>query len=270
MKEMKKTFLALTAAVMVLFASAALPAAADEDYTSDAGYVEDTGDTVPEPIAAQDEQPVSQPEAAPVSAPSNESTAKRSGVSFGTVFLLFLLGILINAGVSFVIANRFYALSKKDSHLQAEIRALRRDITEKFGGSITEIKEKSAAVTNSNKNYSRPGGITYKQDQPSGQKPQKTEPVPEQKPQETEEPTEISKRWNIDVEAEADPEVTIRTSRRGGTRRAAGRGKAKAPAPRKEETYHEDDQFDADEGVSESVKDKAKKFLGDIFPFEDE
>lgn len=249
MKEIKKTVLALMAAVTVLFASAALPALADENYTSDAGYTEDAGDTVPEPIAAQDTQQTQQAE--PVSAPASNDTKTRSGVSFGTVFLMFILGILINAGLSFVIGDRFYKLSKKDSHLQGEIRALRRDINEKFTGGITEIKEKAATVTNSNKNYSRGSGISYREPQPQ------------------EDFTEVSKRWDINVEEAADPEVTIRTTRRTGARGAQPRRRVNADTRRAPRT-RDNDGLDADEGVSDSVKDKAKKFLGDIFPFEDE
>lgn len=241
MKKIKMTFLALITVVMVVFASAALPVLADEGYV-DYGYTGDAGDTIPEPIAAPD---VPQTQSAPA-APAEHSETK-TGVSFATVFLMFVLAIIVNAAVSFVISNRFYKMSKKDSHLQAEIRALRRDISEKFTGSVKEIKEKAATVTNNNKNYSRDGGITYKDEEPS------------------EEIAEIAKRWNISVEDAADPDVKIRTTRRTSAERSHGAGET-----RRIPTAENKGGIDADADVSDSVKDKAKKFLGDIFPFEEE
>ena len=252
MKEMKRMILALVTAVMVIFASAALPVLADEGYTDYSGYADDAGDAIPEPIVA-DDAPTAVP-AAPAAPAGNNDTS--SGVSFATVFLIFALAVIINAAVSFVIANRFYAMSKKDSHLQAEIRALRRDISEKFTGSVKEIKEKAANVTNSNGNYSRDGGITYKEEEPS------------------EEISEIAKRWNIDVEDAADPDVKIRTPRRTSTDRTHVRNTdarvRNTDTRRVPRTERDTGGIDADEDVSDSVKDKARKFLGDIFPFEEE
>ena len=242
MKEMKITILALITAVMVVFASAALPALADEGYIDDAGYTENIGDMIPEPIAAANVN-----EAAPSS-----SGETNTGVSFATVFLMFALAVIINAAVSFVISNRFYGMSKKDSHLQAEIRALRRDINEKFTGSVKEIKEKAADVTNNNKNYSRDGGITYKEEEPSA------------------ELAEIAKRWNISVEDAADPDVKLRTTRRAEARSGAERGHARNTDTQRVPHTAETGGIDADADVSDSVKDKAKKFLGDIFPFDED
>ena len=246
MKKIKITILALITAVMVVFVSAAMPVLADEGYTDYSGYTDDAGDTIPEPIAAAD-NPVTQP-----AAPSGNSNNTNTGVSFATVFLMFALAVIINAAVSFVISNRFYGMSKKDSHLQAEIRALRRDINEKFTGSVKEIKEKAATVKNNNKNYSRDGGITYKEEEPS------------------EEISEIAKRWNINVEDAADPDVKIRTSRRTGSRTGSERVRSRAADTRRVSHTAETGGIDADADVSDSVKDKAKKFLGDIFPFEEE
>ena len=245
MKEMKVTILALITAVMVIFASAALPVLADEGYTYGAGYTENADDAIPEPIAAENVP----------AANANTNTAAgetNAGVSFATVFLMFVLAVIINAAVSFVIANRFYKMSKKDSHLQAEIRALRRDINEKFTGSVKEIKEKAATVTNNNKNYSRDGGISYKEEEPS------------------EEISEIAKRWNINVEDADDPDVKIRTTRRTETRSGSDRVRVRNSDTRRIRNTPERGGIVADDGVSDSVKDKAKKFLGDIFPFEEE
>ena len=259
MKRMKITILTLITAVMVTFASAALPmqsvlpmqpmqpvlpVLADEGYTDYSGYTENVGDEIPEPIAAADE-PAAQPPAA-----ANESGAEKSGVSFATVFLMFVLAVIINAAVSFVIANRFYKMSRKDSHLQAEIRALRRDINEKFTGSVKEIKETAADVTNTNKNYSRSGGITYKEEEPSG------------------EVSEIAKRWNISVDDAAEPDIKIRTTRRTSAR--TERDRARVPETKRAPRVVETGGIDADADVSDSVKSKARKFLGDIFPFDEE
>ena len=58
--------------------------------------------------------------------PQEEAPAKeKGGVSMGAVFLWFLAAVIINAIVSFWVGNRFYKLAKKDTHVTAEIRALR-------------------------------------------------------------------------------------------------------------------------------------------------
>lgn len=163
-------------------------------------------------------------------------------MSNGVIFLLLVLVVIINAAISFAIANRFYKLSKKTPNLQSELRALRRDIDEKFSGSVKEVKESAAEVKNSNENLSRDGGFKKEAKAPSADY------------------SEIAKRWNIEIERDEEPEIKIKASDKSKTKRE------KKFKPQREKRV----TVEADEGVGDSVKNKAKEILGDIFPFGDE
>lgn len=151
-------------------------------------------------------------------------------MSIGMLFLIIFIVILINAVISFAISHRFYKLSKRDSHLQNEIRALRRDIDEKFTGNIKAVKEPSLTVVNENKNYSRNGGFVHKE-----------EPV-------TDDIEEIAKKWNIEIERDEEPKISERPTKR--------------KIQPKREPSHE-------EAKTSGVTSKAKEILGDIFPFDE-
>ncbi len=137
--------------------------------------------------------------------------------------------MIINAGISFAISNRFYKLSKKDSHLQNEIRALRRDIDEKFTGNIKDLNEKSGTVINENPNYSKSGSFVHKEEPPA------------------DDIQEIAKKWNIEIERDEEPKISERP-----TKRIQNNQPQKA-----KKTGHS------------PAKSKAKEFLGDIFPFDE-
>lgn len=86
--------------------------------------------------------------------PAQSSTVESKGASKGSVFLWFLLSVIVNTIISFAVANRYYKLSKKTTHVQSEIRALRRDIEEKFVGSVGGFTEPAVDITNTNDDYS--------------------------------------------------------------------------------------------------------------------
>ncbi|MBQ7574042.1 MAG: hypothetical protein IJT23_07250 [Clostridia bacterium] len=151
-------------------------------------------------------------------------------MSTGMIFLIIFIVILINAVISFAISHRFYKLSRKDSHLQNEIRALRRDIDEKFTGNIKAVKEPSLTVVNENKNYSKDGGFVHKE-----------EPV-------TDDIEEIAKKWNIEIERDEEPKISER------------------PTQRK---IHTKKQSAGEKPKTSVAKSKAKEILGDIFPFDE-
>ena len=62
--------------------------------------------------------------------------------------------MLVNTVISFAIGNRFYKMSRKENHVTAEIRALRRDIEEKFADNIGGFAEQGIDIDNSNESYS--------------------------------------------------------------------------------------------------------------------
>ncbi|MCC8168956.1 MAG: hypothetical protein LIO59_00980, partial [Oscillospiraceae bacterium] len=76
-----------------------------------------------------------------VSNTEQTSVDTKKYVSKGGMVGWLIVSIIINALISFWIGNRFHKLSQKDSHITAEIRALRRDVDEKFLQSVGGFSE---------------------------------------------------------------------------------------------------------------------------------
>lgn len=70
-------------------------------------------------------------------------------------FLWFLLSVIVNFIISCWVGNRFYRLARRSNQSSAEIRALRKDIEEKFGSTLRDISEPAIEVMNQNENYAR-------------------------------------------------------------------------------------------------------------------
>ena len=70
-------------------------------------------------------------------------------------FLWFLLSVIVNFIVSSWIGMRFYRMARKSTQVSAEIRALRRDIEDKFASTVTDIDEPIVEVVNRNESYAR-------------------------------------------------------------------------------------------------------------------
>ena len=81
-------------------------------------------------------------------------TAKKYLTKWGG-FFWFLLSVIVNFILSCWISNRFYRLAKRNTQGSAEIRALRKDIEEKFASTLTDINEPITEVVNRNENYAR-------------------------------------------------------------------------------------------------------------------
>ena len=75
----------------------------------------------------------------------NTSHLTKGGAAFWFIFT-----IVLNTAVSFWIGNRFYRLAKKENHVSGEIRALRKDIEEKFVKSVGGFSETEVDITNLN------------------------------------------------------------------------------------------------------------------------
>ena len=108
--------------------------------------------TVPTPVSTTQESNVIE-----TGQTQKEMNKKYAGKGF--VMLWVFLLIIINAVVSFLIANRFYKLSRRENHVASEVRALRRDLEDKFIKSVEGFSEMETNVTNSNENYSADGSI---------------------------------------------------------------------------------------------------------------
>ena len=127
----------------------------DEDSSSKSSTSEDeekSTSTKSTSTKAEEKPAETQPPvvtAAPAAAAPNKSYTTKGGA-----FLWFLLSIIVNTVISFAIAKRFYRLAKQSNHVQAEIRALRRDIEEKFADSIGGFAEPAIDISNTNDDYS--------------------------------------------------------------------------------------------------------------------
>ncbi len=118
-------------------------AEADEDE----GILEDENESTPEPL----------PTITPV--PEQDAGFFGTKITRGGLWVAFILLVIINAIVSFMISSRFAALSKRDNHLSAEIRALRRDIDAKMSGTVGGFRENDTVIINRNKDYTNGEGV---------------------------------------------------------------------------------------------------------------
>jgi len=191
--------------------------------------------TVPTPVSTTQESNVIE-----TGQTQKEMNKKYAGKGF--VMLWVFLLIIINAVVSFLIANRFYKLSRRENHVASEVRALRRDLEDKFIKSVEGFSEMETNVTNSNENYSADGSI------------EEVAPAQNSFSKDSE---DIFKQWESKM-----------------TRRAARTVEAPAAdeeEPKRVKKYQPmREKTNETEEITESgIKDKAKEFIGNIFPFKD-
>lgn len=198
---------------------------------------------------------------------------KKYMTSTGAVIWL-IVTVLINAIISFGIANRFYRLSKKDNHISSELRALRKDIEEKMQMNVGGFSELDTEVQNNNEDYSRPSSKI--------QSSYRAEPV-------SMEENEIYRRWESQLAATQEraertqarnPRSTTESQERTNRSRAY-QSQSSRNLYQRGERYHEIEDVeeeqerpdakrkDGDNGFS-SVRKKAKEIISDIFPFGDD
>lgn len=235
------------------------------------GVVQDSSAPVPTSISTGQQQTqtnvVQQAEAG--------RDAEKRYASKGALAVWIIISILINIIISFVIGNRFYKLAKKDTHVSAEVRALRRDLEDKFLNSVGGFTEMETDVTNTNDNYSMNGSIK----------------MPERKSTDfAAESEDVFKRWEsrmsqrrdaarqAEAAADAEPEDDFEEEEERRPRRQYRPSRARVEE-RDEDDYEDDDYEDDDVPVkvrtgskskAGSVKNKAKNILGDIFPFKED
>ena len=90
-----------------------------------------------------------------VTQPINSTVTNKKYLSKVGGFLWFLLSVIVNFVVSCWVANKFYQLTKKNAQGSSEIRALRKDIEEKFASTLKDISEPAVEIINSNENFAR-------------------------------------------------------------------------------------------------------------------
>ncbi len=199
-----------------------------------------------------------------------ETSNKKYLSKFGG-FLWFLLSVIVNFIISCWVGNRFYKLSKKSTQTSAEIRALRKDIEEKFASTIHDISEPALEVVNSNDNYSRTDeGISMPNRQP--------------KVEITDEEREILKKWDSRQSKHEEPEhaheYTDEFEDEGyersfrsyqPTRSSSGIVFADEDEQYEEETAHVKGAAKKEKGIDISkAKNKAKNIFNNIFPFDEQ
>gem|GEM_PF-5103563 len=204
------------------------------------------------------------------SSANNAAAANKRYLTKWGGFFWFLLSVIVNFILSCWVANRFYRMAKKSAQSSNEVRALRKDIEERFASTIQDINEPAVEVINSNESYARDEeGIA----------------MPEHKShiELNDEEREMMRRWDTKRAAERtsdDTDDDYEDAPRRGVRRAY------QPTRRSSGIEFEDEEGDeeyeaparkarparksakATETLS-SAKNKAKDFLSNVFPFED-
>lgn len=240
----------------------------------------DDADNDDEDGTVEEAKETQKPTAIPVVTEAPATTvANKSYTTKGGAFLWFLLSVIVNTVISFAIANRFYKLTRRSNQVQSELRALRRDIEDKFADSVGGFVESNVDITNTNDDYSMDeDGIKMT--------PSSTVNVDD-------EPGDVYKQWEeqfgaryaarkaqteeIEIE-EADEERPIRKyqpTRKSAQSMSVSERIAARKAQRETEIEEIDEDSFAEDGETftdklSGIGDKAKKLIGGIFPFDDD
>lgn len=177
-------------------------------------------------------------------------------------FFWFLLSVVVNFILSCWVGNKFYNLSKRSSQSSAEIRALRKDIEEKFASTLRDINEPAIDIINRNESYARnEEGIEM--------------PETRAKVEINDEEREILGRWDMKRTASATSEEKEPQS----VRRAYAPTRAMSGIEFEDSDDRETDTAAAEEKAPSKMNtiakagnkagSKAKDFLSNIFPFDE-
>lgn len=169
--------------------------------------------------------------------------------------------LIANIVISFWIGNRFYRLAKKDNHHSYEIRALRKDIEEKFVKAVDGFSEQEVVVTNSNENLATDDvGITVSEKQPVFR-----EVSPEEE--------ERFRKWEEAQSRPREERVKSKSTVKSELERELDDVKKinrKNYQPTRKETAVDKSSTREIKIKSDGVKTKAKEILSDIFPFKED
>ena len=225
-----------------------------------------------EPAATEAESQAAQTEAVQTTQTAQLTNSKyltKGGAAFWFVFIL-----VVNGAFSFWVGNRFYRMSKKDNHITSEIRALRRDVEEKFTKNIGGFSEQEVDIENNNE---------YLAMDDEGIKPTEKSIMRDATPEEE----ERFRRW---AEAQARPKTERKSTPHRQIKSSlreeldddlddVKRIKKKNYQPKRDMAVKGFDEEDEAEDLGETrvistkgnaVKNKTKEILGDIFPFKED
>lgn len=262
--SLKKNILVLFTVFVMVFSVSTLVFAATPEP---ADNMQQTEQTEQQTGQVQQTVPVTSTQTAEL---ENSKYLTKGGAAFWFIFT-----IILNLAVSFWVGNRFYRLSKKDSHISAEIRALRKDLDEKFSNSVGGFAEQEINIKNLNDSFAM---------NDDGIKPAEKTPVLREISDEEE---ERFRKWE-------EAQSRSRSERMKAARRTSERDESendelkdkeirrinrKNYQPRRSESDLFDSGDDADDlgdtkeikiSKGDNVKSKAKELLGDIFPFKED
>lgn len=262
--NIKKKLMVLLAAGIVAISASPLVLAATPEPAGNAAQTQTADQT-------------QQAQSVPVTTQTNSAGFENGRyLTKGGAAFWFVLIFVLNGALSFWIGNRFYRLSRKDNHLSGEIRALRKDIEEKFVNSVGGFSEQEIDIENLNESLAMTD---------EGIKPAERQPVFREVSAEEE---ERFRKWE---EAQSRPHTERARKPQTKAKSAVSeeleddfeeirRIKRKNYQPKRENA----DTFDLDEDNSdeelgetkeikikgENVKNRAKEILGDIFPFKED
>lgn len=173
-------------------------------------------------------------------------------------FFWFLASVGVNFLVACWVGNRFYRLARRSAQSSAEIRALRKDIEEKFASTLKDINEPITEVVNTNESYARnEEGIEMPENRPSIEI--------------NDEEREILGRWDTRRAAMNE----IRAEERESSRRTYAPDRAMSGIEFEEDDATEEkgtgirSKLNSITKAGSKAGNKAKDFLSNIFPFED-
>lgn len=255
MKSIMRKFIITICAVSTVLTMATATAFATDEFRSGPNADTAVTDTVDASTTASDNTVTSGAEPQSVTTQATGTSSKYLSKWGG--FFWFIASVIVNFFVACWVGNRFYRLARRSAQSSAEIRALRKDIEEKFASTLKDINEPVTEVVNSNESYARNGESIE---------------MPENRPtvEINDEEREILGRW--DTRRAAMNEIRAEESSR----------RTYAPTRAMSGIEFEGDDEATEESVSPvrsklssitkagtKAGNKAKDFLSNIFPFEE-
>lgn len=257
MKNLKKKFMVLLAAGIMAFSVSPLVLAATP---------QPAGNNMPQDTTAQTQQ---QGTAVPVGGMVQTTVDTSKYLTKGGAACWFVIVAVLNIALSFWIGNRFYRMSKKDNHISAEIRALRRDVEDKFVKSVGGFAEQELDIENLNESLA----ISEDGIRPEDRQPHMSDL--------SEEEEERFRRWEAAQARQRTDRTVARSSVKSVVREELQEDlddvkrinrKNYQPKRTQNDEFEEEEDIDATKEISlgDNVKSKAKEFLSDMFPFKED
>ncbi|MBR0366240.1 MAG: hypothetical protein IJH94_05520 [Clostridia bacterium] len=268
MKDLfKRITIAVCAALAATMLATAPALATSEGFRSgpdDTAAVTDTANTVTDDTAAAEPQTntvnvntitTTDTSTNSVTAQAANTRANKKYLTKLGGFLWFLLSVLVNLVISYWLGSRFYKMAKRSAQGSNEIRALRKDIEEKFASTLKDIDEPAIDVINRNENYARDDeGLTM---------PDRRGHV-----ELDEDEIEMMRRWD---QRRAAPEREEDEERRSASKRSYQPTRKSSGIEFEEDEDSEESPTRREKATGKlaSAKNKTKDFLSNVFPFDE-